>query len=82
MYETLCGEYPDHLPIHTAYLQVFDPLDKRNVPLPKKQFSTPEDLDRIITICDQVLNNISEDALLSHIATKTDLRNDAAKLKM
>lgn len=82
MYEELRTEYPDHYSVHVAYLQVFDPLDKRNIPVPKKQFSTVEDLEKIVTICDLVLNNINEETLLAHIATKTDIRTDAAKVKM
>lgn len=82
MYETLSTEYPDHNPVHTAYLQALDPLDKRNLPVSNKQFSTPEDLAKIVTICQQVLSNISEEALLAHIALKTDLRSDAAKVKV
>lgn len=82
MYETLCNDYPDHYPVHTAYLQVIDPLDKRNIPIPRKQFGIFEDLEKIVNICDQVLSNINEEALLAHIAMKTDLRTDAAKVKV
>lgn len=82
MYETLCEEFPDHHPVHTAYLQVFDPLDKSNLPLPKKQFLVPDHLNKVINICEKVLGSISEEALLAHIALKTDLRSDAAKVKM
>lgn len=82
MYETLCEEYTEHFQVHTAYLQVFDTLDKNNLPVPNKEFSTVEDLEKIVSICNKVIDNINEDALLAHIATKTDLRNDATKVKM
>ncbi|VEN47893.1 unnamed protein product [Callosobruchus maculatus] len=32
MYEELTTQYPDHSVVHSAYLQVIDPLDKRYFP--------------------------------------------------
>ncbi|KAJ8975804.1 hypothetical protein NQ317_013735 [Molorchus minor] len=80
MYEELCKEYPDHILIHSAFLQVLDPLDKRVLPSFKKQCSV-DDLDKVITICNKVIDSIKEESILAFIATKTDLRPDAAKIK-
>nr|XP_023016876.1 tripeptidyl-peptidase 2-like [Leptinotarsa decemlineata] len=63
-----------------AYLQLIDPLDKRILPGSKKQ-TTSVDLQKVITICTNVIGNINEESILAYIATKTDSRSDAAKIK-
>ncbi|KAJ8930438.1 hypothetical protein NQ314_016765 [Rhamnusium bicolor] len=81
-YEDLLKEYPDHLLIHSAYLQVLDPLDKRILPSFKKQTcSIEDDLNKVINICNKVIESINEESVLAFMATKTDLRPDAAKIK-
>lgn len=79
-YKTFVEEYNDYLPFHTAYLQVIDPLDKRVLPLSKNTHNK-NDLTKVITIANEVIDKIDQESLLSYIATKTDLRSDAAKIK-
>uniref|UniRef100_V5I9M9 Tripeptidyl-peptidase 2 n=1 Tax=Anoplophora glabripennis TaxID=217634 RepID=V5I9M9_ANOGL len=81
LYEELIKEYPDHLLVHSAYLQVLDPLDKRVLPTFKKQTWSADDLNKVISICNKVTESLSEESILAFIATKTDLRPDAAKIK-
>lgn len=81
LYEKLQQEYSEHLPFHTAYLQVIDPLDvKRSFPT-KSIKITKEDQNKIISVCDKAIENISEDTLLAFSAMKIDLRADASKIK-
>lgn len=85
MYEELLQEYPDHLVIHSAYLQVIDPLDKRALPTVTKlkQNGSVEDINnKVINICNKVLSGLNASSILAFIATKTDLRPDAAKIKI
>ncbi|XP_060515966.1 tripeptidyl-peptidase 2 [Cylas formicarius] len=78
LYEDLQKSHPNHLPIHSAYLQVIDPVDKKfNV----KKNPTSEELNKIIAICNKVLENVKEETVLAYIATKTDSRPDASKYK-
>lgn len=81
MYEDLLNLYPDHLVIHSAYLQVLDPLDKRSLPNPKKPIPSADSLTKVIGVCNKLLESINEDSVLAYIATKTDLRSDANKIK-
>ena len=84
MYEEFVSDYPDHLPFHTAFLQVLDPLDvKRAFPtLTSKNYQINNDAQsKIITICEKALDNISEDSILAFTAMKTDLRPEASKIK-
>lgn len=83
MYCELLKNHPNNLPIHSSYLQMLDPLDKKILPaLGKKPTVTADDLNKIASTCDKVLNSLNEEAILASMAVKTDLRVDAAKLKM
>ncbi|KAG5891542.1 hypothetical protein JTB14_028560 [Gonioctena quinquepunctata] len=81
LYEELVKEYPSHLLVHSAYLQLIDPLDKRILPSTKKQTVSLGDLNKVLAISSKVVSSINEESILAYIATKTDLRSDAAKIK-
>ncbi|CAG9855173.1 unnamed protein product [Phyllotreta striolata] len=81
MYEELTKDYPEHLLIHSAYLQVIDPLDKRVLPSFKKQTFSVEDLNKVLIVCNRVLSGINQESVLVFMATKIDLRPDATKFK-
>ncbi|CAH1153592.1 unnamed protein product [Phaedon cochleariae] len=81
IYEDLTKQYPEHLLVHSAYLQLIDPLDKRVLPSIKKQTYPVDDMNKVIAICNKVIEGINEESVLAFIATKTDLRQDAAKIK-
>ncbi|RZC37164.1 tripeptidyl-peptidase 2 [Asbolus verrucosus] len=84
LYEEFVNEYPEHLALHTAYLQVLDPLDaKRAFPvLISKNFQfTKDNQNKIISVCEKAMETINEEALLAFSAMKSDLRPDAAKIK-
>lgn len=84
MYEEFLEEYPEHLPLHTAFLQVLDPLDVRRA-FPfltnKPSTITKDSQNKIITICDKAMDNINEDGILAFSAMKADLRPEATKIK-
>lgn len=83
LYEDLTKTYPNHLPIHSSYLQLIDPLDKRILPnINKKPNTSLEDLNKVVSTCEKVIENVNEESILAYMATKTDLRSDAAKFKV
>ncbi|VEN44644.1 unnamed protein product [Callosobruchus maculatus] len=79
MYEELTTQYPDHSVVHSAYLQVIDPLDKKILP-GSAHTCKAEDLQRVISVCNAVIDSLNE-SILAYMATKTDLRTDANKIK-
>lgn len=78
-------EYPDYFPIYTAYLQSKDAIDaKRQLPLLTKEEILAQnrgEIEKIMTICDDVINNIPQQVLLAFYAVKHDPRPDAAQTK-
>lgn len=64
-------------------MQIADPLDaKRAFPVLNSKISFTKDAqNKIVSICDKVLENINEDSLLAFAAIKSDPRPDAAKIK-
>ncbi|KAH1023665.1 hypothetical protein HUJ04_012827 [Dendroctonus ponderosae] len=83
LYCELLKNHPNNLPIHSSYLQMLDPLDKRILPaLRKKPSVTADDLNKIANTCDKVLNSLNEETILASMAVKTDLRVDAVKVKI
>lgn len=83
LYDELTKTYPNHLPIHSSYLQLIDLLDKRVLPTFKKKSSgTLDELNKVIATCEKVLGSVNEETILAYMATKTDLRSDAAKHKV
>jgi tripeptidyl-peptidase-2 len=84
LYEEYTGEFPDHLPLHTAFLQVLDPLDvKRALPnLTSRSFQFTKDTqNKITSVCDKALESLNEESILAFTAMKADLRPDASKIK-
>ncbi|KAL1492743.1 hypothetical protein ABEB36_010950 [Hypothenemus hampei] len=82
LFEELSKTHPNHLPIYSSYLQLLDPVDKKNLPsLTTKLSSNADDLMKIISVCEKVLGSVNEETILAHMAVKSDLRSDAAKLK-
>jgi tripeptidyl-peptidase-2 len=84
LYEEYTGEFPDHLPLHTAFLQVLDPLDvKRALPnLASRSFQFTKDTqNKITSVCDKALESLNEESILAFTAMKADLRPDASKIK-
>lgn len=86
LYSDLCKEYPDNMQLHAAYLQVLDPLDaKHALPIIEdnecRSNKEKDHLQQVIKICDNVINFVNETEVLAYIATKADLRPDAAKIK-
>ncbi|XP_044257538.1 tripeptidyl-peptidase 2 isoform X2 [Tribolium madens] len=85
-YDEFLTKYPDHLPLHTAYLQAVDPIDTRR-PYPNLLVNIQatminKDVQlKYIAICDKVIENISEEGILAFSAMKADLRSDASKIK-
>ncbi|CAH0562147.1 unnamed protein product [Brassicogethes aeneus] len=80
LYEELSKTYEDYLPVHTAYLQGLETLDRKILP-GANQSKGNADLVKIIDVCNKVLESINEEALLAYIGLKVDTRGDAAKIK-
>lgn len=85
LYEDSLKDFPDHLPLHTSYLQSIDPMEhKRQLPVLKEENYSSLNADeakKIIGICDTALKSINQDTLLAYFAVKADLRPDAANIK-
>ncbi|XP_064215541.1 tripeptidyl-peptidase 2 isoform X1 [Tribolium castaneum] len=85
-YDEFLAKYPDHLPLHTAYLQAVDPIDTRR-PYPNLLVNIQvtminKDVQlKYIGVCNSAMENINEEAILAFSAVKADLRPDAAKIK-
>lgn len=85
LYEELCTEYPDHLPIYSSYLQSITSSDQKQL-LPSfddkavKSYNR-NSLEKIMNICNKALSNINQDSLLIHNGMKNDNRSDASKIK-
>lgn len=75
--------FPDHLLIHTSYLQSLDPMEpKRQLPVFNKEHTiNSDDIVRIMSVCDNVIGNINQENLLAYFAVKNDTRSDSAKIK-
>lgn len=55
---------------------------KKQLPVFKKDHTVnTEELNKIISVCDAAIKNISLDNLLAYFAVKTDTRTDSAKIK-
>ena len=84
-YEELKKEYPICSTVHMSYLQSVDPLEpKKQLPLFSEEnlgVLQTENFKKLITICDEVLNSISEEKLLIFFAVKVDLSCNAASVK-
>lgn len=80
------SEFPDHFPIYSAYFQSKDQMDiKKQAPLLNKNeilAQNKEEIEKLMAICDSVINNTSQQSLLAFYAVKTDPRPDAAQNKM
>lgn len=80
------SEFPDHFPLYSAYFQAKDQMDaKRQLPLLTKTeilAQNKEEVEKIMAVCDNVINNISQQSLLAFYAIKSDPRPDAAQTKM
>lgn len=82
MYESFVEEYPEHLAFHIAFMQQIEPIDKRILPsIKNKSNATKTDLNKMIKIAEKVIDATKEETLLAYIATKTDVRPEAAKIK-
>lgn len=85
LYEELCTEYPDHLPIHVSFLQsIISSEAKRQLPLfdeNELKNQNRNEPEKIINICNKVLNNINMESLLAYYAIKNDCRSDSTKIK-
>lgn len=58
---------------------------KRQLPIFSQeeiQLQTRADIEKIINLCDTVINNLFQDTLLAFYAIKNDARPDAAQIKM
>lgn len=79
-------EFPDHFPIYSAYFQSKDPMDiKKQAPLLNKDEISAQnidDIEKLMAVCDNVINNISQQSLLAFYAVKNDPRPEAAQNKM
>ncbi|CAG9759947.1 unnamed protein product [Ceutorhynchus assimilis] len=83
LYEDLIKTYPNVLTAHSSYLQLIDPLDKRVLPAVRNKIcGNADDLNKVISTCDKVLKSVNEETILAYMATKSDLRSDAAKYKV
>ncbi|XP_066157913.1 tripeptidyl-peptidase 2 isoform X2 [Euwallacea fornicatus] len=82
VFEELLKSHPNHFPIYSSYLQLIDPLDKKSLPnIKRKPVGIEDDLNKVLSICQKVLDDINEEAVLAYMSVKTDLRTDAAKHK-
>ncbi|KAF7287504.1 hypothetical protein GWI33_001464 [Rhynchophorus ferrugineus] len=82
-FDDVTKTYPNYFPVYSSYLQLIDPLDKRILPsVIKKTSGTVEDLNKVISTCERVLESVNEENILAYMATKTDLRSDATKYKV
>lgn len=83
LYEELLRDYPEHILIHTSYLQSFDPIEpKRQLPVFKKDHTiNVDDLKKVISVCDTAIDSIKQDSLLAYFSVKHDTRSDSAKIK-
>lgn len=84
----MCLEFPDHLPIHTAFVtSIIASIDsKRQLPYLSLKDLDQQELgstysDKIIKVCNELLENVNQEAVLAYYAVKTDTRVDAAKIK-
>lgn len=85
LYEELSADFPDHLPIHTSFLQSIVSSDpKKQLPLltaKEIQAQNKSEIEKIIGVCNKALENINQESLLAYYALKSDQRLDATKIK-
>lgn len=91
VYKDILDMFPNYLPAHVSICQKLDPVEIKNQ-LPftyKKSLSSITELDatkdvfkRIVELCDLVISGTDSNALLAYYGLKTDIRPDAAKIKM
>lgn len=81
LYEELLKKYPDHLSLHTAMMTSLEPDSKRILP-GQDLTKSLENASRILAIAKTVSQEINETELLAYIGMKSDLRPDAAKIKI
>ena len=69
----------DHLLIHTAMLQNLEPESRRYLPGLLNDAPSRAHLLRVISIADEIIENVDQPALLAFLGTKTDLTNAVAQ---
>lgn len=82
LYEELLKEFPDHMLTFTSYLQSLDPMEpKKQLPVFTEHSVNTEDINKIVSVCDEAIKNINQDSLLTYFALRTDTRSESAKIK-
>lgn len=72
LYEKMKLKIKDHLLIHTAMLQNLEPESRRYLPGFLKETPTREYLLRVMSIADNILNEINQTELLSFLGVRAD----------
>lgn len=76
LYEKMKSEIPDHLSIHTAMLQNLEPESRRYLPGFLQGTPTRDYLLNVMSIADNVINNVNQTELLAFLGTKTDQQTE------
>lgn len=81
LYEELCLTHQSHLPVYTAMMASLESEAHKEWPSSEKRIA-PTVLHRIMSIANIVISAVDKTELLAYLGTKSDQRQDAAKIKV
>lgn len=92
VYAEVIAEFPDYLPAHLAMIQKWDSIDLKNqFPFTFRKSLADKSLDKenliqtlenIVKLANLVIDKTDTNVLLAHYGLKSDVRADAAKIKL